>query len=463
MNGFHEGIAALTQGDNSSLTTDGNATSSVIAPLSIQQANEIPPVISDWQRETLSPVSSGERIETLDVLRGFALFGILTVNIVAFSWPHEYILLQSEFSDSWADAVVEWLVRFLAEGKFYPLFSFLFGLGAAIQMERAESHGVSFAGRHCRRMAVLLVFGIAHGLLIWEGDILVSYAVAGFLLPLFWKRQPRTILIWALVCCLIPALLIILFWALLTGLLLVPEMATAIEKGLSEYYGTDREQREAVEDVIRVFASGTYAEIFRERLSNVIYMWMGSIFHLPSFLGLFLLGLYAGKRRWFQDVEGNQEFFRRVLVWGLVIGLPFNIFYVVCMASADLSHLHLLWLLSYGLVAISGPVQGLAYAAALTLVLRRERWKQCCRGLGDAGRMALTNYVSQSLIGTMIFYSYGFGLFGAVDRATSFGLAVVIFAGQMTFSVWWLKRFQFGPMEWLWRTLTYGKCQPLRR
>lgn len=429
----------------------------------MQSANDIPPIISDWQRETLAPVSPGERIETLDVLRGVALFGILTVNIVAFSWPYEYMLWQKEFSDSGVDAVVEWLVRFLAEGKFYPLFSFLFGLGAAIQMERAEGHGVSFAGRHCRRMAVLLAFGMAHALLVWDGDILVSYACAGFLLPLFRKRQPRTILIWALVCLLIPALLVILFWALLAGLSLVPEMATVIQKGLDEYYGTDGEQREAVEAIIQVFASGTYAEIFRERLSNVIYMWLGSIFYLPGFLGLFLLGLYAGKRRLFQDIAGNRKFFRRVLVWGLVIGLPLNIFYAVCMASADLSHLYLLWLLSYGLVTISGPVQGLAYAAALTLALRRERWKQGCRGIGAAGRMALSNYVLQSLICTMIFYSYGFGLFGAVDRATSFGLVVLIFAGQVTFSVWWLNRFRFGPMEWLWRTLTYGKRQPLRR
>ena len=380
----------------------------------------------------------------------------------AFGWPYEYSLWQREFWDSRADSVVDWFIRFLAEGKFYPLFSSLFGLGAAIQMERADCRGDSFAARYCRRMFVLLGIGIVHALFIWDGDILVTYAVCGFLLLPFRKRQPKTILIWAVVCLLIPALLMILLWAFLAGLSLVPEIATVIERGFDEHYGTYDEQAEAVEEIIRVFASGSYAEIFRERVGNLIYMWLVTIFYAPEFLGLFLLGLYAGKRRIFRDVEGNVRLVRQVLFWGLIIGLPLNFFHAMCLAT-DLANQHLLWLLSYGLVSIGGPAQGLAYAAAWTLALRNQRCKDRLQTIGTAGKMALSNYLLQSLVCTTIFYSYGFGLFGAVGPSTRVGLTMLIFVTQLVLSGLWLNHFQFGPMEWLWRSLTYGKRQPMRR
>ncbi len=192
-------------------------------------------------------------------------------------------------------------------------------------------------------------------------------------------------------------------------------------------------------------------------------MWLVTVFYLPGLLGLFLMGLYAGKRRVFQDMNGNVRFFHRALVWGMVIGLPLNLFYAICMSTNDLSSQHFLWLLSYGLVTIGGPAQSLAYAAALTLLLRGEHWKQWLRAIGSAGKMALSNYLLQSVICTTIFYGYGFGLFGSVDQATGLGLAALIFAVQVGFSAWWLSRFQFGPMEWLWRTFTYGKRQPMQR
>src|SRR5688572_12803275 len=208
----------------------------------MEASTAIPPIIADCRSEPVRPVGANERIEILDILRGFALLGILTVNMTAFSWPYEYMHWQREYWDSRADAVADWLIRFLAEGKFYPLFSFLFGLGAAIQMERADCRGAPFAARYCRRLFVLLAIGIAHALFIWDGDILVSYALCGLLLLPFRKRHPRTILIWAFACLFIPALLILLSWALLAGLSFVPEMAAAIQKGFDEQYGTYEEQ-----------------------------------------------------------------------------------------------------------------------------------------------------------------------------------------------------------------------------
>ena len=423
-------------------------------------AADIPPVIAVWQREALTPVAASERMETLDVLRGFALFGILTVNIIGFSWPADLMMMREYFWESRTDVIADRIVQFLAEGKFYPLFAFLFGLGAAIQMERAETRGANFTGRYCRRLSVLFVFGLGHALLVWEGDILLWYVVCGFLLLPFRKRQPRTLLIWAAVGLLVPVLLTLLLWALLAGLSLVPEAATEIQKGLAQ----DPEIITAqLEETIRVFSQGSYGEIFAARFENLIYMWLVGICYVPGFFGMFLLGLYAGKRRIFADIEGNVGLIRRILVWGLIIGLPANAIYTIGMAVSDMSDARFLWLLSHAFVGIGGPVQALAYAAAIALLLRRDRWKRWLRTVAAAGQMALSNYLLQSLLCTTIFYSYGLGLFGSVGRTTGLALVVVIYAGQVVFSVWWLKRFQFGPMEWLWRTLTYGKRQPLRR
>lgn len=429
----------------------------------MQSTADLPPLIADYQREALKPVATHERIATLDVLRGVALLGILTVNLAYFSWPYEYQHWQHEYWYAKADSVLYWLITFLAEGKFYPMFSFLFGLGAAIQMERADSQAMPFAGRYCRRLFVLLAIGITHALLIWDGDILVLYALCGFLLLPFRKRQPKTILTWATVCLLIPAILVILFWALLAGLALIPEAAAVIQQEFDEYYGTYDEQRAAFTDIIRVFSSGSYGEIFRQRLENVIYMWLAALFLAPGFLGIFLLGLYAGKRRLFQHVAENTKLFRGVVIGGLVIGLPLNFFYAVCLNASEWSERHFLWLLGYGLMCIGGPAQSLACVAGLTLLLQRERWKRWLRFFGVAGKMALSNYLIQSLVCTTIFYSYGFGLFGAVGPWARLGLTLLIFVAQLLFSAWWLSRFQFGPMEWFWRSLTYGQRQAMTR
>lgn len=426
----------------------------------MQTAAAIPPVISTWPRPALTPVAAGERIATLDVLRGFALFGILTVNMAGFSWPMEMMMMRQIFWETRPDAIADWAVRFLAEGKFYPLFAFLFGLGAAIQMERAETYGANFTARFCRRLLTLFGFGLAHALLVWEGDILVWYAAGGFLLLPFRKRKPRTLLIWAALCLLIPTLFILVFWVLLAGASLVPEIATGIQKELVAE--TDASARQ-IEETIRVFSRGSYAEIFTERVRNLVYMWLMGIFYVPGIFVMFLLGFYAGQRRLLQNVEANAGWLGRVLAWGLLIGLPANLIYTLGMAASDLSDVRFGWLLSQVFVGIGGPAQSLAYAAAITLLLRRDRWKRWLCLIAAAGRMALSNYLLQSLVCTTIFYSYGLGLFGSMGRAAGLGLTVAIYALQVGLSVWWLNRFQLGPMEWLWRTLTYGQRQPMWR
>jgi uncharacterized protein len=177
---------------------------------------------------------------------------------------------------------------------------------------------------------------------------------------------------------------------------------------------------------------------------------------------MFLVGLYAGKRRLLHDVEANTGFIRRLLVWGLCLGLPANLIYTIGFEFADPSRVNFVWVIAMAAHAVGGPALCFAYAAAITLLLRRENWERRLRPLAGAGRMALSNYLLQSVVCTTIFYSYGLGWYGSVERAAGLVLVASIYASQIPLSVWWLKHFRFGPAEWFWRTLTYGKRQPMR-
>jgi uncharacterized protein len=425
----------------------------------MQTEPAIPPIISDWQCQGLTPIAAGERIETLDVLRGFALLGILAVNMNLFAWPVYEVIVSGKDWTAPQDIAVDWIVRLLAEGKFYLLFSCLFGMGMAIQMERAAARGAAFAGRFCRRLLGLLGIGLFHAFVLWEGDILVSYAVFGFLLLAFRKCKPRTLLIWAAILLLVPVGLCVLFWGMITIGSVVPAGAEAIKQ---EFARADQYYDQMAAANKEAFARGSLAEIFAQRARNVLFIWQYTWFYAPNFFAMFLLGLYAGKRRLLQDLEANAGFFRRLLVWGLCLGLPANLLYAVCFESANPSRMDFLWVVAMAAHALGGPALCLAYVAGFTLLLRRGLWAQRLLPVAAAGRMALSNYLLQSLVCTTIFYSYGLGRYGSLGRAAGLGLVVIIYAAQIPFSVRWLKRFRFGPAEWLWRSITYGKLQPMR-
>jgi len=422
--------------------------------------SSIPPVISDWRQGALEPVEASERNLTLDVLRGFALFGILIVNMALFSWPATYASLATE--GLWTtrpDKVADWVVRFVAEGKFYPLFSLLFGWGMTVQMERAKSRETSFVRFASRRLVVLLGIGLVHAFLIWEGDILMDYAVFGFLLLAFRNLRPRTLLIWAAAFLMIPVAIYVALWMLLGIGSLVPEVAKEIAKELaaeSESYA------QLTEENLRVFSEGTWPEIFKMRARNVVFLWQYVWFFAPTLFAMFLVGVYAGQRRILQRAEENLGFIRRVLVWGLVLGVIANAVYTIGYELGSPLNVDLLWVASIAALAVGGPALCLCYVAAIVLMMRREHWRRKLRPLAATGRMALSNYLFQSLVCTTIFYNYGLGLYGSVGRMAGIGIAVLIYAAQVPLSVWWLRRFRFGPVEWLWRTLAYRKRQPMR-
>lgn len=405
--------------------------------------------------ERIRPVATGERIEVVDVLRGWALFGILWVNLEFFAWPLNYVFFPHDWSNP-ADHIAENVMKVLGQGKFYTLFSFLFGFGFSIYLLKGAQAARSAVPVYARRLLVLLAIGAIHGYLIWMGDILLVYAALGFVMLLFRNRRPKTLLIWSVIFLLLPVG--IMFLAA-TASNMSPEVARDIEKDFAQ---NNAELTALGESALRVYPNGTYAEITRQRIQD--YNALGSfvLFFGPGILTMFLLGLWAGKTSLFQDVAAKLGFFRKVMWIGLIIGLPGSIFALWAMLKAGPMSPSFLTASGVLVSSFANPALSAFYVSALILLFHRPAWRARLEPLRNAGRMALTNYLMQSIICTTIFYGYGLGLFGKVGPRWFLPLAIVIYALQLVWSTRWLKRFQFGPAEWLWRTLTYGKRQPMR-
>lgn len=412
---------------------------------------------------SIAPTTRTERIQIIDVLRGLAIFGILMVNIHYFAkpWAAPPPAADAPLIDRAADLIVQMFFT----TKFFNLFSFLFGLGMALQMQRAEAKGVRFVPLYLRRLGILALFGLAHGVLIWIGDILLIYAILGLLLLLLWRRaKPRTLLIWA---GSITGVLVLLF--ALSGVMLLigrstPEGAAQVDAVAAEQEAA--QEADYAEDLV-VYGMGSYGEVTAERAGDFLEVALtGNIWIAPTILSMFLLGLYAGKRKIFHDVEAHLPLFRRVLLIALPIGLLTNLYWAFSgfnMASGAATTEPGFMLGMLGL-AIGGPALCLCYISAVVLLTRSARWSALTTPFAAVGRLALTNYLLHSIIFTTLFYGYGFGLMNAgIGYAAQLLMGTVVYILQIPFSTWWMRNFRFGPFEWLWRSLTYMRLQPMRR
>ena len=397
-----------------------------------------------------APIAPKERIEILDVLRGFALFGILLVNMAAFNTPWIY-LMNSEvvWWTAPIDRAAELLIHFVAQGKFYSLFSFLFGLGFSIQMLRADDRGGSLAPLYRRRLFALLLFGLTHAFLLWYGDILATYAILGFFLFFFRKRQAKTVLIWAVVLLLLP-------------MVVMPALFFAIGSDEAFLTNMSDSMRLSVDLSVRAYGQGGLAEMMAQRAADASMILSGIPFAGFSIFGTFLLGLYAGKRDLFRKIPEHIPFIRRINLWGLVLGLIGNAMVVVGFAFAKPMTVSLPAIVQFVGYTFGVPALFLFYTTSLILLFQRPEWRTRLLILAPAGRMALSNYLLQTIICTTLFYNYGFGLYGKVGPALGIVFTLVIWGAQIPLSAWWLRRFRFGPAEWLWRSMTYGKLQPMR-
>jgi uncharacterized protein len=432
-----------------------------------------------------APITPHERIEVVDILRGFAIFGILAVNLLWFAHPFYIDGAGIQPGSGPVDRVARWLINFLFLGKFYSLFSFLFGFGMAVQMARAEARGAPFVRLYGRRLCVLLGIGLCHAVFLWAGDILVSYAILGFVLLLFRRCRPGTLIVWALACLFVPVLST-------TGCIGINKLAlslkptamataaptttpatstapttasaTAPTTGRVSAPGTGQGYLATrVRQAYDTYRHGTYGQILGQRVEDWLFLLVIAVLvTYGSILAMFLFGLYAGRRGILHDVTPHLGFIRKLALWGLALGVVGNLIMVVASELAHPGQVSWFALVPLAAGTVGAPALCFFYASVIVLVVQKDAWRRRLRPLAAVGRMALTNYLLQSVICTMIFNGYGFGQFGKVGPALGFLLTVVIYNAQIPFSVLWLRRFRFGPMEWLWRSLTYGKAQPMR-
>ena len=410
-------------------------------------------------KNVAAPIAPGGRLILLDILRGFAIFGILMVNMKIFINPLSIMMVKPEAGLSMLVLLPDLLVRFLFEGKFYTLFSLLFGYGFWIFMNKMVESG-SILPIFRRRLLVLLMFGVLHILLLWAGDILFFYALFGFILILFRKSSNRKITIWAIILILIPPVMVTFSWGMLALGASVPEGKAAIDASMAESFRTINE---LIERAYHVYGNGSFTEIVKIRLAEWRMLLPGLLFFYPAVLGVFLLGMLAARKGLAELTAGSLSFFRHALRWSFLVGVICEGFYTYASLYADMMAPNGFSALASLSHAIGAPALTLFYVSLVITLYKKGFLCGLWNVLVPVGRMALTNYLMQSIICTTIFYSYGFGYFGKLSTSEGIILVFLIFIFQIFFSRYWLSRFRFGPMEWLWRRLTYMTPQPMRK
>ena len=379
----------------------------------------------------LEPVSLDERVESIDVMRGFALLGILLINMVAFHSPFSYIDPYTWFDGPGDQATFSFLDIFI-QASFYPLFAMLFGYGLGIQFLRAEARSKAFAPMAVKRLAVLLVFGILHAFLLWFGDILITYAIMGFLLIGMMRLQSKWLLSLGLIIYAVPQFLLLMM------------LFAAVAMDSSFYTGIQE-----VQNSIAAYGGGTFAEIFRQRFDDWFYINnpLNYIVLTVTILPFTMIGAAAAKWRLIERANELKKLWVGLAVGGFTLGLLLKLVPYIFEPNIAMTFVQDIF---------GGPLLAVAYAATIALIAKNGAVPLFLRPLIKAGRMSLTIYLTQSLIATTIFYSYGLGLYGQINLLTGTLLALGIFAVQLIFAEIWLSKFSQGPLEMVWRKLTYG-------
>jgi len=409
----------------------------------------------------LTPVSGANRIETLDVLRGLAILGILVVNMQIFYQPLTTMLLGPQGHESLLDKIAEVVIKFFFEGKFYVIFSFLFGYGFFLFINKGGDDATNPLPLFRRRIFFLLLFGIGHLVLLWGGDILIIYALFGFLLILFRKVSDRGLLRWAIAFALIPVVLTALFAGLMQLIMSVPEAAQQTQAGVEQSMA----QTQALyQRAVEAYSAGSYIDVMNIRIAEYTNLTIGALFFFyPVVLTMFLLGFLAARRGILKNIAENVGLLKKVAIWGFAVGAPLATLYAYTYSKVSPMEMNWLAITASFSSIFGGIFLGMFYVSSLALLLNKGVLAFCKKQLAPVGRMALTNYLLQSIICTTLFYGYGFGLFGKITVWQGLLLSFVIFGLQIPFSRWWLSKFKFGPFEWLWRSLTYWKLQPFKK
>lgn len=430
----------------------------------------------DEVRPAAGPVTAGERFASLDRLRGVAILGILVMNIYAFAMPFIAYVDPYRMGGTEAYNIGTWIfTHIFFDQKFMSIFAMLFGAGLVLMAERAEARGAKPARFYFRRQFWLIVIGAIHGYLIWMGDILFAYALIGMLVYPLRKRRPRTLIIIA--CVMLP---VTLLFNLGNAKQMEDTMAKVaeIEVLLEEGQDIDEEQQQVLDDwkQQRMFAfptdedvaeeiavyRGDYAGIVAHRAPMVAMMqvFMILFFGLWRIAPLMMIGM-ALMKLGVLTCERSADFYGRFMLIAYAVGLPLTVFSALDLHAHQFDQMYVMR--GGGIANYFGSILvALGHIGLVMWLTKSGTASRLLDRFAAVGRMALTNYLMHSLILTTVFYGYGLGLYGTVPRIWQMAFVAAVIGLELLWSKWWLERYRFGPAEWVWRTLTYGKRQPMR-
>jgi uncharacterized protein len=387
------------------------------------------------------------RSHIIDALRGVALFGILAVNIQSAAWSVGGPSLgEFDTASTVADYVAVVFTAFFLEFKFYPVFCFCFGYGFAVQACGWKRRGEDATKRFARRMGFMLILGVLHGVLLWFGDILARYGLAGFVLARYINEGPRALL------------RRVKFWLLVS-------LATAILSTATTYFAIPHEpnalanavaeSRAELDGAIAVYESGTFSEVTIQRANDFASITLTFLFVFPQVVLLFLLGTVTAQMRWLTNPEQSRAWLKKVFIVSFMVGLPINVVFTVG-RIAGWYDMAASYTIRDQLVSSFVPTFAFAFIAGTGLIARYPIGQKLIAIAAPAGKIALTNYIFQSIVMSTLLYGYGFGWAKEMRQADLLLLALAVYVMQLMASHLYLRYFKQGPLEWVWRRWTNG-------
>lgn len=411
-----------------------------------------------------APIDTTERTEVLDVLRGFALGGVFLSNV--YIWMSGMVFQSGEGAaasmSSTLQKVIGGIYGVFVAGKFMTMFTFLFGLGLAVQFSRAAERNDSAPKRYVRRCMALIFLGVLHLTFLWYGDITHQYALIGLVVLLFRNRTTKTVVLWGLALTLFAVP--IGMWLQFT----LPRYLQSADVAQAAMTAKMAHEAEFNRNALATFQGHSYLAIVQMNLKMYWHHFFSPMIasYNVGTLGNFLLGLAVGRLGWFQDVSAHRTAFKRLLGWSALASiLSFAIVALARHFMGGKGPMHdnvAMGIFMPLLNNIRTLAFALFYMSAITLLYQRRFFHRIFSIYAPAGRMAVTNYFAQSAIGLFVFCGIGLGRIGDLRPRWMVVMPMVMFGVQMACSWLWLRHFRFGPVEWISRSLTYGKMQPMR-
>jgi len=399
----------------------------------------------------LSPIDPNKRIDILDILRGFAITGIIFNNILYFS-GYNFIPFNelSQFPSFRLDEKIYYFLDVIITAKFYTLFSILFAVGFYLQFNKRRKDSANFIPTYRRRLLILFIVGLVHSL-IWFGDILLLYAIIGFILILFRNVKKKYLLWWSILFLLLPTLIDLA----LLSFFPVPDTNGTVSQSSGVHTSYPDMDPEAI---IKIFQTGTLTELFFLNIHHLVWKWLS---YIPSgrfliTLGIFLLGYYLGSIRFFT------EKYRVVLlaVLSFLIGIVTTVSAQIVGGNPYLFPPTLHNISFKALLTVGQIFLCLFYVVLVVQMVKTSIGGKILEYLKPVGKMALTNYLFQTTLLIVIFYNFGLNLIGRISLMPSLVIAILVLVFQIVVSNIWLRHYRFGPLEWIWRCLTYRKKNP---